>query len=135
MALSVTSDSAIQDILSDLRKYVLEGRIEIKNPQKVVANIEEMITELPKLGQDYRLLTERMETLQSQVNTTAEEDFKRLEAKLRETGEAIGGAKLESKKITEEQPQLQSGINTMVSAVERTVYENFGIPLRLSGTP
>jgi hypothetical protein len=42
---------------------MLQGRIEIKNPQKKVLNIEEMMTELPKLQQEYRTLTVRMETL------------------------------------------------------------------------
>ena len=132
-ALSAAYDPAIQEILSDLRKYILQGRIEIKNPQKTISNIEEMIAELPKLGQEYRLLTGRIETLQPQVNTTVEEDFKRLEAKLTEAGEAISRVKLESKEIREEQPRQHSEINTMVSAVERAVYENFGIPLRLRG--
>ena len=131
-ALSVTNDSAIQEILSDLRKYILQGRIEIKNQQKTVLNIEEMLNKLPKLGQEYRMLTERIETLQSRVNTTVEEAFKGLEAKLREAREAIGRTKLQSKEIREEEPRLHSEIDTMVSAVERAVYENFGIPLLLS---
>ncbi len=132
-ALSATNDSPIQEILSDLRKYILQGRIEIKNPQKTVLNIEEMSTELPKLGQEYRMLTGRIETLESQVNKTAEENFRGLETKLGEAREAIRRAKLESKDIREEeQPRLHSEINTMVSAVERSVYENFGIPLLLS---
>jgi hypothetical protein len=131
-ALSVTNDEAIQEILSDLRKHILRGSIEIKNPQKTVLNIEKMMTELPKLGQEYRTLTGRMETLHSQVNTTAEEDFKTLEASLREAREAIGRVTLESKEIRERQPQLDFEINTMVSAVERAVYENFEIPLSLT---
>ncbi|MHB2035607.1 MAG: hypothetical protein ACYCPW_02565 [Nitrososphaerales archaeon] len=100
-ALSVTNDEAIQEILSDLRKYILQDHIEIKNPQKMVLNIEEMMTELPKLGQEYRTLTGRMETLHSQVNTTAEEDFKTPEASLREAREAIDRVALESKEIRE----------------------------------
>jgi len=131
-ALSVTNDEAIQEILSDLRKHILQGRIEIKNPQKAVLNIEKMMTELPKLGQEYRTITGQMETLHSQVNTTTEEDFKTLEASLREAREAIGRVTLESKEIRERQPQLNSEINTMVSAVERAVYENFEIPLSLT---
>jgi hypothetical protein len=134
-ALSVTNDEAIQEILRDLRKYILGGRIEIKNPQKTVLNIEEMMTELPKLGQDYRTLTGRMETLHSQVNATAEEDFKTLEASLREVREAISIVTLESKEITERQPQLKSEITTMASAVELAVYENFEIPLSLTLSP
>lgn len=131
-ALSVINDSAIQEILGDLRKYILQGRIEIKNPLKTASNIEEMLTELPKLGQEYRMLTGRIETLQSQANTAVEEDFKGLEAKLREAREAIGRVKLESKDIREEQPRLDPEIDVMVSVVERAVYENFGIPLLLS---
>jgi hypothetical protein len=134
-ALSVANDEAIQEILSDLKKYILQGRIEIKNPQKTVLTIEEMMTELPKLGQEYRTLTGRMEALHSQVNTTAEEDFKTLEASLREVREAIGRVTLESKEITERQPQLNSEIDTMVSAVELAVYENFEIPLTLKLSP
>ena len=131
-ALSVTNDEAIQEILRDLRKYILRGRIEVKNPQKTVLNIEKMMTELPKLGQEYRTLTGRMETLHSQVNTKAEEDFKKLEVSLREAREAIGRVTLESKETRERQPQLNSEINTMVSAVERAVRENFAMPLSLT---
>jgi DNA repair exonuclease SbcCD ATPase subunit len=131
-ALSVTDDEAIQEILSDLRKYVLRGSIEIKNPQKTVLNIEKVMTELPKLGQEYRTLTGRMETLHLQVNTAADEDFKTLEASLREAREAIGKVTLESREIRERQPQLNSEINTMISAVEHAVYENFEIPLSLT---
>jgi hypothetical protein len=136
-ALSATNneETAIQEILRDLRKYILEGRIEIKNPQKTASNIEEMLTELPKLRGEYRALTGQIEKFQSRANSlsTVEEDFKGLEVKLREAREAIERVKLESKEIGEErQPRLDSEINALVDAVERSVYENFGIPLLLS---
>ncbi len=131
--LSATMDPAILEILADLRRHILLGQIEIKNPEKTVSSIEEMMGELPRLGQEYRALTGRMEALQSRVNTTVVEDFKGLEAKLREAGEAIGRVKLESKETGEEQVQLRSEIDAMVGPVERAVYENFGIPLRLGG--
>jgi DNA repair exonuclease SbcCD ATPase subunit len=131
-ALSDKNDEAIQEILSDLRKYVLRGSVEIKNPEKTILNIERMMAELPRLGQEYRTLTGQMETVQSHVNTTAEEDFKTLEASLREAREAIGKVTLESREIRERQPQLNSEIDTMVSAVEHAVYENFEIPVSLA---
>jgi hypothetical protein len=133
-ALSVTNDEAIREILSELRKYILQGRIEVKNPQKTVLNIEEMMTGLPKLRQEYRTLTGRMETLRSQVNALGEEDCKTLEASLREAREAIGKVTLQTKEMRERQPQLSSEIDMMVSPVERDVYENFGIPLSLKSS-
>lgn len=134
LALSVANDSAIQEILSGLRKSVLQGRVETKNPQKTVLSIEDMMSELPKLREEYRALTGGIETLQSQLNTTADEGLKRLEAKGREATEAIERAKSESKEIREQQPQLHYEINKMVREVEREVSENFGIALVVKGT-
>jgi hypothetical protein len=131
-ALSVTNDEAVQEILLDLRKYILGGQIEIKNPQKTVSNIDEMVAELPKLGHEYRELTGQMAALHSQLNTAAEEDFKTLEASLRETKEAFERANIELKEIRERQPQLNSEIGTMTRGVELAVFETFGIPLSLT---
>ena len=131
-ALSVASDESIEEILSDLRKHILRGSIEIKNPQKAVLNIEKLMAELPKLGQEYRTLTGRMEILHSQANTKAEEEFESLEASLRGAREVIGRVTLESKEMRERQLELNSEIDTMVSAVERAVHQNFEVQLSLT---
>jgi len=133
-ALSIVNDPVIQEILDDLRRFILQGRIKTKNPQKAILNTEKMMAELPELRQEYRRLTGQIESLQSRVKTAVEEDFERLEAKLEEVRGAISRVKLKSQEMKEAQPQLHAEVNTRVSQVEREIYESFEIPVRIQLT-
>lgn len=130
-ALSVPREAALKEILNDVKRYILQGRIEIKNPQKTMMIIEQISTELPDLGNEYRELDERIGRFRSQIDAETEESVGKMQAKMTDLRKAISEVESDLEEVRQAQPKIYSEMQTSTSQVEKMVYENFGTKLRI----
>jgi hypothetical protein len=98
-------------LFSELKKQVAEGTIKIKDPEKIVHQIDEIIDSLPSLSSDLKKLKAELMQLESSVNS---KNMKHLDD-IKNKTEAYEKSRLENTSKTEE---TKNSINEIESALE-----------------
>jgi chromosome segregation ATPase len=57
------------ELFNELKKQIVENTIQIKDPEKTIHQIDEIVNSLPSLSSDLRKLKEELTQLESSVNS------------------------------------------------------------------
>ena len=81
--LEILNDRSLYlQLFSEIRKQVVEKSIQIKNPEKTIHQINEIVNSLPSLSSDLRILNEELSGLESSINTKNIEHLEDMKSKI-----------------------------------------------------
>ncbi len=127
--------SQYMQLFNELKKQVAEESIKIKDPEKTIHQIDEIIDSLPSLSSDLNKLKEELIELESSVNS---KNIKRLDD-IKDKTETYEKYRLENRSKTE---QTKNSINEIESAseelkkrIENTIWEVTGTKYSVIQSP
>jgi hypothetical protein len=111
------------ELFNELKKQIVEKSIQIKDPQKTIHQIDEIVDSLPSLSSDLKKLKEELTQLESSVNS---KNMKRLDD-INDKTETYEKYRLENTSKTEETKnsinEIESASEVLKKRIENTMLE------------
>ena len=119
--LEIFSDgSQYMELFGELRKQVVEKSIQIKDPEKTIHHIDEIVNSLPSLSSDLKNLKQELTHLESSINSKNMRHLEDMESKT----EMYEKYRSENIAKTEETKNVVNDLNSAIEELKKKIEEN-----------